>query len=1519
LRKRRGEIFWAVAAAAILLIAGKPGRAEAGTVPAGFQDNIVLSGLNGPVNIRFSPDGRVFVAQRNGVLKVFASLSATTSSTVVDLSGEVHNYWDRGLLGLALDPNFPTSPYVYVLYTYNAQPGSTAPVWPGTSCPTPPGATTDGCVVSGRLVRLTLSGNTVTAQKILIQDQWCQQFPSHSIGDLNFGADGALYVSGGDGASFNYVDYGQSGGSSGSPTPRNPCGDPPAGAGGTMTPPTAEGGALRAQSVRRPSAEPALLNGAVLRVDPATGDALPTNPLAGSSDANARRIVAYGFRNPFRFTIRPLSDDLWIGDVGWNTWEEINRQPNPTSAALNFGWPCYEGTSPQPGYQSTGLNLCDSLYSAGTATPPYFTYNHSAHVVSGDSCPTGNSSITGLAFYSGASNYPAFYNNGLFFADYARQCIWFMPVGSNGLPDPTQIQQFDVGAPNPVDLEVGPNGDIFYPDIFGGTIREISYQAGPPDFARGQPTSASSSQTSSLTPDKAVDGDSTTRWSSAWSDNQWWQVDLGAVKSVDTVKVSWETAYASSYKIEVSSDGSTFNTVATVSATAPGWKTTSFTETSARYVRVLGVTRATPYGISFFDAQVFDQGSGGGGTVPANTALPTVSGLPGQGQTLTATTGSWSGSPTSFRYQWQQCDTAGSSCQLIAGATSQTYVLAGTEAGKRVGVLVTATNASGDSQPAVSAVTGVVSADAALNQVASSSSSEAATLTPDKANDGSSATRWSSAWSDNQWWQVDLGSMKPVDTVSLNWEVAYASSYKIQISSDGSAFTTVATVSATSPGWKTTTFTETSVRYVRVLGVTRVTVYGISFWDAQVFDQGSGGGGGGGAVPVNAALPTVSGFVGQGQTLTATNGSWNGSPTSFRYQWQRCDTGGNACQAIAGATSQSYVLAQPDAGQTVRVLVTATNGAGDSQPAASAVTTVVGADLAVGHTTSASSSEAATLTADKANDGNSATRWASTWTDNQWWQVDLGSPKPVDTVFLNWETAYASSYKIQVSSDGSTFTTVATVSATAPGWKTTSFTETSARYVRVLGVTRATTYGISFWDAQVFGPAQSNAPTPVIDSPSSTVTWKVGDPIAFSGHATDPSDGTLPASALTWQLLLHHCDPTGQTCHIHFLSTFTGVSSGSFNAPDHGYPSYLELDLTATDSRGLSTTTSVLLQPQTVSLTLATAPTGLQAAFDATSQATPYTVTAIIGSTHSLSAPAIQTLGGTTYTFSSWSDGGASSHNITASATATTYTATYTGSAGNSPPTAVATASPTSGDAPLTVNFDGSGSSDPDVGDTISYSWDLNGDGTFGDSTVAKPSYTYTTAGTYSAVLKVTDNHGASNSSAPIAVSVSGAVSVFGTTTPGSRTDGPSTDSKEVSKFTAPATGNVTKMTGYISGRNASPGSQPIRAVIYADSGSNPGALLGVSNEVIVQAGQAWGWVDFTFPSPVAVQPGRVWMGYIVGAFTGTKRVIQLRYDPITGDEKYNKNPGGYAAGPSNPFGAASTSSAHYSIYATYG
>jgi glucose/arabinose dehydrogenase len=457
-------------------------EAAAQQVPAGFQEELVLSGRTEPTAVRFAPDGRVFVAEKSGLLWAYASVTDTTNPVrVIDLRAAVHNFWDRGLLGVAVHPQFPTVPHVYVLYTHDAFADGSGPRWgigganPSTAdnCPSPPGGTDDGCVVYGRLSRLVLDPVTLAGtEQPLLSGNWCQQYPSHSIGDLTFGQDGYLYLTAGDGASFNFADFGQDG------NPVNPCGDPP---GGTMTGVNAQGGALRSQDVLSPG-DPTTLDGSLLRLD-VSGDAIVApadNPLVENATPDDDLIAATGLRNPFRITRRPGTNEIWIADVGWNAWEEINRVEVTTGAVENFGWPCYEGTGQQSGYASR--TLCQNLYSGGVPTwmslnTPYYAYSHSAQVVPGDGCGTGGSSITGIAFNT-SSSYPAAYQGALFFADSTRQCIWTMFADGSGNPNPSSRQTFVTKASGRiVDLAMGPDGKLYYVDFDGGRVYRIAYFA----------------------------------------------------------------------------------------------------------------------------------------------------------------------------------------------------------------------------------------------------------------------------------------------------------------------------------------------------------------------------------------------------------------------------------------------------------------------------------------------------------------------------------------------------------------------------------------------------------------------------------------------------------------------------------------------------------------------------------------------------------------------------------------------------------------------------------------------------------------------------------------------------------------------------------------------------------------------------------------------------------------------------------------------------------------------------------
>ena len=468
--------FFLTAALACLLA---PGVASAETtLPPGFQESVAITGLVQPMVVRFSPDGRVFVAEKSGLIKVFDNLDDSTASIYADLRTQVYDYWDRGLLGMALAPTFPADPSIYVLYTRDAVIGGAAPRW-NDACPSPPGPNTDGCVASGRLSRLNAAGN----ETALIND-WCQQFPSHSLGQIQFGPDGALYASAGDGAGFHATDFGQFG------NPKNPAGTRPVASVATRSRPPRRAAASAPRTSGRPATQSGWTGRSSASTRPPARRSRRTHcsetpmPTRGASSSTASATPSARPSGPERAS---------SGSATSASASSTRSTGSPTSwgRSRTAAGRASRARCPPPAWERLDMTLCLPLPATHA---PYYSYAHADKVVPGETCPSGSTSLSGLAFYRGGP-YPAAYDGALFFADYSRDCIWAMRAGGNGLPNPSDVITFVAPATNPVALEIGPGGDLFYVDFGGdpvvgggktpGTIRRISHFAGnQPPVAR---------------------------------------------------------------------------------------------------------------------------------------------------------------------------------------------------------------------------------------------------------------------------------------------------------------------------------------------------------------------------------------------------------------------------------------------------------------------------------------------------------------------------------------------------------------------------------------------------------------------------------------------------------------------------------------------------------------------------------------------------------------------------------------------------------------------------------------------------------------------------------------------------------------------------------------------------------------------------------------------------------------------------------------------------------------------------
>ena len=407
-------------AALLPLVFFHPKAASAGTPPPGFTDTLVTS-VNVPTAMAFTPDGRMLITTQDGKLRVYQD-GTLLPDPALDLADQICTNSGRGLLGVAVDPNFATNHYIYLYYTFKKH-----------------GVCEEGTanVPVNRVERYVLSdANTATSDQILLDN--ILTIREHSAGDLNFGKDGYLYVTVGDGGCY-YADPTRCG-------PRNPT----------------------AQQMN-------VLMGKVLRIT-RNGGIPPNNPFQGPDSARCntgmidagktcQEIFASGFRNPFRFAFDPNASGtrFFVNDVGQGNWEEVDEAYG-NSPGNNYGWNRCEGNHDNP--RVAGTEVCD----AAPFTPPIHEYNHD----------TGCSSITGGAFVPDGV-WPASYDGSYLYSDYVCGKIYKLtPDGSGGYAQ-TDFAT-GLGQSSAVAMRFGPyeGGQALYYTTYGDSstdagIRRIAY------------------------------------------------------------------------------------------------------------------------------------------------------------------------------------------------------------------------------------------------------------------------------------------------------------------------------------------------------------------------------------------------------------------------------------------------------------------------------------------------------------------------------------------------------------------------------------------------------------------------------------------------------------------------------------------------------------------------------------------------------------------------------------------------------------------------------------------------------------------------------------------------------------------------------------------------------------------------------------------------------------------------------------------------------------------------------------
>ena len=501
---RLGLSFHILLVASLLLGVGSTAPAVANPVlPPQFEAVQLPGSFNLPTAFTFALDGTAFVAEKFGIVRVVRE-EAAQSVPFIDLRGEVNRAGDSGLTAIALHPGFvpdggPTS-WAYLLYTVSPVPGEN--YW---------GYNQDQKFGYSRLARfkaVTQNGNIVadmtTQQNLLgnpgpdgvVRDSMGSISLIHSTAHMIFAPDGSLLVTAGDAAHAEYADLGGN-----DPAAFETFIHPETGKPGPM-PDYEDSGAFRVQDLRS-------LSGKILRLNPETGQGYSTNPyFDGDPSSNASRIWALGFRNPWRISVAPGTGGvhpsqgnpgvLFVGDVGWVQWEEINV----CRGGENFQWPFYEGQGfiAQLGperYINHRFGEDDPLQrpdfsrpGPGASTHPIFAYNRwdGVQPIGSYRDEDGNNlggfsgaSITGGEHYTGSS-YPELYQGRYFFSDYTRGFLKTLETDANH--NLIAVRPFAENLGTIVDIQANPvTADLHYITIAPGRLYRLQYNPAEPPAA----------------------------------------------------------------------------------------------------------------------------------------------------------------------------------------------------------------------------------------------------------------------------------------------------------------------------------------------------------------------------------------------------------------------------------------------------------------------------------------------------------------------------------------------------------------------------------------------------------------------------------------------------------------------------------------------------------------------------------------------------------------------------------------------------------------------------------------------------------------------------------------------------------------------------------------------------------------------------------------------------------------------------------------------------------------------------